>query len=63
MKLIHELTSMFSMLLWVGSILCFIAYGLSPEDPSNVYFILLYKLYLGIVIVVVNTLTGVITFF
>ncbi|CAD8101580.1 unnamed protein product [Paramecium primaurelia] len=54
-KLIHELTSMFSMLLWVGSILCFIAYGLSPEDPSN--------LYLGIVIVVVNTLTGVITFF
>ncbi|CAK59780.1 unnamed protein product (macronuclear) [Paramecium tetraurelia] len=55
MKLIHELTSMFSMLLWVGSILCFIAYGLAPEDPSN--------LYLGIVIVVVNTLTGVITFF
>ncbi|CAD8185836.1 unnamed protein product [Paramecium octaurelia] len=55
MKLIHELTSMFAWLLWAGAALCFLAYGLAPEDPSN--------LYLGIVIMVVNTLTGIITFF
>jgi len=35
-KLIHELTTMFAMLLWVGAGLCFLAYGLAPEDPSNV---------------------------
>lgn len=37
MKLIHELTTMFAWLLWVGSGLCFLAYGLAPEDPSNVF--------------------------
>lgn len=36
MKLIHELTSMFAWLLWAGAALCYLAYGLSPEDPSNV---------------------------
>lgn len=36
MKLIHELTSMFAWLLWAGAGLCFLAYGLAPEDPSNV---------------------------
>lgn len=38
MKLIHELTTMFAWLLWVGAALCYLAYGLSPEDPSNVYY-------------------------
>lgn len=40
MKLIHELTSMFALLLWAGAALCFLAYGLSTEDPSNVLFFL-----------------------
>jgi sodium/potassium-transporting ATPase subunit alpha len=42
------------MLLWAGAALCFVAYGLATSDPSN--------LYLGIVIVVINTITGVMTF-
>lgn len=36
MKLIHELTGMFALLLWLGAILCFIAYGLQNDDPANV---------------------------
>lgn len=55
MKLFHELTSFFAILLWVGSVLCFIAYFLDSSDPSN--------LYLGIVLAVVNLITGVVTFF
>ena len=43
--LFHELTSFFALLLWAGSILCFIAYGLDSSDPSN--------LYLGIVLAIV----------
>lgn len=35
-KLLKEMIGFFSLLLWLGSILCFIAYGLAPEDPSNV---------------------------
>lgn len=53
--LFHELTSFFALLLWAGSILCFIAYGLDSSDPSN--------LYLGIVLAIVVFLTGVVTFF
>lgn len=41
----------FNMLLWVGSVLCFIAYIVVPADPAN--------LYLGIVLAVVVTITGV----
>jgi len=41
----------FNMLLWAGSVLCFIAYIVVPEDPAN--------LYLGIVLAVVVTITGV----
>ena len=55
MKLIHEWTSPFALLLWAGSILCFIAYGLDESDPSN--------LYLGIVLAVVVMVTGLVTFF
>jgi hypothetical protein len=36
MKLIHELTNVFALLIWAGAVLCFIAFGLAPEDPSNV---------------------------
>lgn len=55
MKLIHELTTFFSLLLWAGSLLCFLSYGLDKSDPSN--------LYLGIVLMIVVLLTGIITFF
>ena len=46
----QELTGFFSLLLWFGSILCFIGYGLKTEDPSN--------LYLGIVLAAVVFITG-----
>lgn len=41
-------------MLWVGSFLCFFAYGLDSSDPSN--------LYLGIVLAVVVFITGMVTF-
>lgn len=41
MKLLHELTNVFAMLIWAGALLCFIAYGLAPEDPSNVFKLIL----------------------
>lgn len=55
MKLLHELTTFFALMLWVGGILCFIAYGIDSSDKSN--------LYLGVVLVVVVLVTGIITFF
>lgn len=55
MKLLHELSSVFACMMWAGAILSFIAYGLSPEDPSN--------LYLAIVLAVVVSVTGVMAFF
>ena len=36
-KLIHELTTVFSILLWVGGVLAIIAYALTPTDPSNLW--------------------------
>ena len=35
-KLLHELTSVFSLLIWTAGLLCLIVYGLSPTDVSNV---------------------------
>lgn len=55
MKLLHELTTFFALLLWLGAILCLISWGLDSSDPSN--------LYLGIVLIIVVVLTGTITFF
>jgi sodium/potassium-transporting ATPase subunit alpha len=55
MKLLHELTTFFSLMLWVGGILCFVAYALDKSDKSNMY--------LGIVLFVVVLTTGIITFF
>lgn len=49
------MTSKFSLMLWAGSILCFVAYGLDSSDPSN--------LYLGIVLAIVVFITGVVTYF
>jgi len=53
--LLKEITSPFALLLWAGAILCFVAYALAPEDPSN--------LYLGIVLCVINLATGLMTFY
>ncbi len=38
MKLLHEMITPFALMLWAGSGLCFLAYGLAPSDPSNVNF-------------------------
>lgn len=48
------MTGFFALLLWAGSVLCFVAYSLDDSDPSN--------LYLGIVLAVVNFITGFVTF-
>ena len=50
-----QLTGFFSLLLWGGSFLCFIAYGLDSSDPSN--------LWLGMVLSIVVFLTGCFSFF
>jgi sodium/potassium-transporting ATPase subunit alpha len=53
---IHELTGFFSLLLWFGSFLCFIGYGIQEdkEDRSN--------LYLGVVLAAVVFVTGVFSY-
>ena len=33
----HQISNFFALLLWAGSILCFIVYGLVPSDLSNLY--------------------------
>jgi len=38
MDLIHQLTTLFACLLWLGSILSLLAYGLETSDISNVDF-------------------------
>jgi len=45
-----QLTGFFALMLWGGALLCFIAYGLYPDDPSN--------LWLGVVLAIVVFLTG-----
>eukprot|EP00357_Protocruzia_adherens_P031132 CAMPEP_0115014404 /NCGR_PEP_ID=MMETSP0216-20121206/26055_1 /TAXON_ID=223996 /ORGANISM="Protocruzia adherens, Strain Boccale" /LENGTH=1142 /DNA_ID=CAMNT_0002384131 /DNA_START=450 /DNA_END=3878 /DNA_ORIENTATION=- len=47
---LKEMTGLFSLLLWFGSLLCFIGYGLDSSDPAN--------LYLGIVLAAVVFITG-----
>jgi len=52
----HELTGFFSLLLWAGSFLCFIGFGIQEdrEDLSN--------LYLGIVLSTVTLVTGIFSY-
>lgn len=52
---LKEMANPFALLLWVGAILAFVAYGLYPADPSN--------LYLGIVLIVVIVFVGALTFY
>ena len=40
LKYLHEITNIFSNMLWVAGILAFVGFGLTPNDPSNVYFFL-----------------------
>ena len=54
-KYIMEITSVFSILLWIAAILSFIAYSLNPEDLSNMW--------LGVVIAVIILLTGMFSYF
>ena len=51
---LKEQTGLFSLLLYGGSILCFIGYGLMPEDTSN--------LWLGVILFLVCFFTGVFAF-
>lgn len=52
---LKTLVGWFCLLLWAGSFLCLIAYGLTPNDPSN--------LYLGIVLSCVVILSSCFTFY
>ena len=52
---LKTLTGFFSLLLWAGSILCFISYGLDQSDPSNMY--------LGVVLGAVVIVSGFFTFY
>ncbi|XP_006899649.1 PREDICTED: sodium/potassium-transporting ATPase subunit alpha-1-like [Elephantulus edwardii] len=54
-KFCRQLFGGFSMLLWIGAVLCFLAYGIvaaTEEDPSND------NLYLGVVLSAVVIITG-----
>jgi sodium/potassium-transporting ATPase subunit alpha len=50
-----EFANPFALLLWAGAILAFVAYILTPNDPSN--------LYLGIVLVVVISTVAFLSFY
>jgi len=59
-KFLKQLFGGFAMLLWIGAVLCFFAYGIrtiNEEDPS------LDELYLGIVLSVVVIVTGVFSYY
>jgi len=53
--LLYEMIGFFSLLLWLASLLCFIAWFIDSEIPDN--------LYLGIVLAAVTLLTGVFSFY
>ena len=57
LKFLLCLTGLFNYLLWAGSILCFIAYGVQKDkrDKSN--------LYLGIVLALVVILTAIFAYY
>jgi len=55
-KLLLEFTGLFNYLLWIGSFLCFIGFGIQ-EDKSDRS-----SMYLGIVIIVVILISGVLNF-
>lgn len=52
--LLREMTGFFSILLWVGAILCFVGYGLRSEADN---------LYLGLTLSIVTLITGFFSYF
>ena len=52
---LKTLLGWFSILLWIGSFLCFVAYGIAPSSPTNMY--------LGIVLAGIILLTACFTFY
>jgi len=54
-KFLKQLVTGFALLLWVGSLLCLISYGLDASDQSN--------LYLAIALILTILLTGAFAFF
>lgn len=54
-KFLIEITNWFSIMLWVGSILCIVTYGIQPTGN-------LPNLYLGFILIFVILLTGTITY-
>ena len=61
---LHEQTGFFSLLLWLGAALCFIAYGLGvyEEDIAQTGYLDKSNLYLGIVLATVVFITGVFSY-
>ena len=55
LKYLLEISSVFSILLWIAAILSFIAYSLNTDDLSNMY--------LGVVIAVIVLLTGAFSYY
>mmetsp|Transcript_5223 Transcript_5223/g.8050 ORF Transcript_5223/g.8050 Transcript_5223/m.8050 type:complete len:1092 (+) Transcript_5223:52-3327(+) len=55
LQLLEHMTGFFSLLLWMASILCFIAFGINPESQDN--------LYLGVVLAAVVAITGVFSYY
>ena len=53
---LKEQTGFFSLLLWFGAFLCFIAYGISPDKTDKA------NLYLGCVLAIVVFITGVFSY-
>lgn len=59
-KFCQQLFGGFSTLLWIGAILCFLAYGIESRQNANV---LKDNLYLGIVLATVVIVTGIFSYF
>jgi len=55
-KLLLEFTGLFNYMLWIGAILCFIAYVIQKDKTDKS------SLYLGIVIIIVIFITGLMSF-
>merc|ERR1711871_1768168 len=62
LKFIDNLTGFFSLLLWLGSFLCFVAFGIDVAANGELYADWA-NLYLGIVLAVVTFVTGVFSYY
>ncbi|PAA67335.1 hypothetical protein BOX15_Mlig006173g1 [Macrostomum lignano] len=61
LRLLRCMTNMFANLLWIASILCIVAYGI--DRAQNGQYAQIEQLILGIVLAVVNLLTGCFSFY